>query len=168
MLSIWRSRTPSPDLNDREKKILSAYAGKPKWSVAGSGISQGAGVLPGRNVAPGKIREHSHKTAARHRLVLNQTLRGIAKCCRFDLRYKEVIDLTTGQRPGQVRREIDWQARSPLIVPGQKAAVCSAAMIAGILPWESISRLGEDIHSRRGRGSSQSPAGKAAELSLTA
>ena len=45
------------------------------------------------------------------------------KCCLSDLRYKEVIDLTTGQRLGYVcDAEIDLEQGKivSLIVPGQK------------------------------------------------
>ena len=45
------------------------------------------------------------------------------KCCLSDLRYKEVIDLTTGQRLGYVcDAEIDLEEGKivSLIVPGQK------------------------------------------------
>ena len=71
------------------------------------------------------------------------------KCCLSDLRYKEVIDLTTGQRLGYVcDAEIDLEQGKivSLIVPGQKKL---GGLLSGdddyILPWESISRLGEDI-----------------------
>ena len=71
------------------------------------------------------------------------------KCCLSDLRYKEVIDLTTGQRLGYVcDAEIDLEEGKivSLIVPGQKKL---GGLLSGdddyILPWESISRLGEDI-----------------------
>lgn len=95
------------------------------------------------------------------------------KCCLSDLRYKEVIDLTTGQRLGYVcDAEIDLEQGKivSLIVPGQKKL---GGLLSGdddyILPWESISRLGEDIILGRGRGAAAAPpAGKAAELSLTA
>lgn len=67
------------------------------------------------------------------------------KCCLSDLRYKEVIDQSTGQRLGYVcDAEIDLDDGKivSLIVPGQKK-------LSGdddyILPWGSISRLGEDI-----------------------
>ena len=70
------------------------------------------------------------------------------KCCLSDLRYKEVIDLTTGQRLGYVcDAEIDLEQGKivSLIVPGQKRL---GGLLSGdddyILPWESISRLGED------------------------
>ena len=45
------------------------------------------------------------------------------KCCLSDLRYKEVIDMTTGQRLGYVcDAEIDLEEGKivSLIVPGQK------------------------------------------------
>ena len=71
------------------------------------------------------------------------------KCCLSDLRYKEVIDMTTGQRLGYVcDAEIDLEEGKivSLIVPGQKKL---GGLLSGdddyILPWESISRLGEDI-----------------------
>ncbi|MFQ8780910.1 MAG: YlmC/YmxH family sporulation protein [Oscillospiraceae bacterium] len=51
------------------------------------------------------------------------------KCCLSDLRYKEVIDLTTGQRLGYVcDAEIDLEQGKivSLIVPGQKKARRSA------------------------------------------
>ena len=69
------------------------------------------------------------------------------KCCLSDLRYKEVIDLTTGQRLGYVcDAEIDLEQGKivSLIVPGQKKL---GGLLSGdddyILPWESISRLGK-------------------------
>ena len=65
------------------------------------------------------------------------------KCCLSDLRYKEVIDMTTGQRLGD---GCDEGKIVSLIVPGQKKL---GGLLSGdddyILPWESISRLGEDI-----------------------
>ena len=71
------------------------------------------------------------------------------KCCLSDLRYKEVIDLSTGQRLGYVcDAEIDLDDGKivSLIVPGQKKL---GGLLSGdddyILPWASISRLGEDI-----------------------
>ena len=61
----------------------------------------------------------------------------------------QVIDLTTGQRLGYVcDAEIDLEQGKivSLIVPGQKKL---GGLLSGdddyILPWESISRLGEDI-----------------------
>lgn len=51
------------------------------------------------------------------------------KCCLSDLRYKEVIDMTTGQRLGYVcDAEIDLEEGKivSLIVPGQKKARRSA------------------------------------------
>ena len=67
------------------------------------------------------------------------------KCCLSDLRYKEVIDMTTGQRLGYVcDAEIDLEEGK--IVSLQKKL---GGLLSGdddyILPWESISRLGEDI-----------------------
>ena len=64
------------------------------------------------------------------------------KCCLSDLRYKEVIDLTTGQRLGYVcDAEIDLEEGKIVSLLG--------GLLSGdddyILPWESISRLGEDI-----------------------
>ena len=63
------------------------------------------------------------------------------KCCLSDLRYKEVIDLTTGQRLGYVcDAEIDLEQGKivSLIVPGQKKL---GGLLSGdddyILPWES-------------------------------
>ena len=71
------------------------------------------------------------------------------KCCLSDLRYKEVIDQSTGQRLGYVcDAEIDLDDGKivSLIVPGQKKL---GGLLSGdddyILPWGSISRLGEDI-----------------------
>ena len=71
------------------------------------------------------------------------------KCCLSDLRYKEVIDQSTGQRLGYVcDAEIDLDDGKivALIVPGQKTR---GGLLSGdddyILPWGSISRLGEDI-----------------------
>ena len=62
---------------------------------------------------------------------------------------EEVIDMTTGQRLGYVcDAEIDLEEGKivSLIVPGQKKL---GGLLSGdddyILPWESISRLGEDI-----------------------
>ena len=71
------------------------------------------------------------------------------KCCLSDLRYKEVIDQSTGQRLGYVcDAEIDLDDGKivALIVPGQKKL---GGLLSGdddyILPWGAISRLGEDI-----------------------
>ena len=59
------------------------------------------------------------------------------KCCLSDLRYKEVIDMTTGQRLGYVcDAEIDLEEGKIVSLIGDDDY---------ILPWESISRLGEDI-----------------------
>ena len=65
------------------------------------------------------------------------------KCCLSDLRYKEVIALTTGQRLGYVSdAEIDLEQGkiASLSVPGQKRR---GGLLSGdddyILPWESIS-----------------------------
>ncbi len=66
-----------------------------------------------------------------------------------ELRYKEVINVKTGQRHGYVNDiEFDTETGkiSALILPG-------ASKLGGILgreddlilPWESISRIGEDI-----------------------
>lgn len=65
------------------------------------------------------------------------------KCCLSDLRYKEVIDQSTGQRLGYVcDAEIDLDDGKivSLIVPGQKK-------LGGLLSGDDdyISRLGEDI-----------------------
>ena len=59
------------------------------------------------------------------------------KCCLSDLRYKEVIDQSTGQRLGYVcdaEIDLDDGPPAPPPAPGHY-----------ILPWGSISRLGEDI-----------------------
>ena len=71
------------------------------------------------------------------------------KCCLSDLRYKEVIDQSTGQRLGYVcdaEIDLDDGKLVSLIVPGQKKLV---GLLSGdddyILPWGSISRLGDDI-----------------------
>ena len=65
------------------------------------------------------------------------------KCCLSDLRYKEVIDQSTGQRLGYVcDAEIDLDDGKivSLIVPGQKKL---GGLLSGdddyILPWGSIS-----------------------------
>ena len=56
------------------------------------------------------------------------------KCCLSDLRYKEVINMATGQR------------LLSLIVPGQKKF---GGLLMGeddyVLPWSCITRMGEDI-----------------------
>ena len=91
------------------------------------------------------------------------------KCCLSDLRYKEVIDQSTGQRLGYVcDAEIDLDDGKivSLIVPGQKKL---GGLLSGdddyILPWGSISRLGEDI---RGLGAAATaPTRKAPESSLS-
>ena len=71
------------------------------------------------------------------------------KCCLSDLRYKEVIDQSTGQRLGYVC-DAEFDACSgqicSLIVPG-------AGRVGGLLgrdddyviPWNCITRLGDDI-----------------------
>ena len=83
------------------------------------------------------------------------------KCCLSDLRYKEVIDLTTGQRLGYVcDAEIDLEQGKivSLIVPGQKKLGVGIHL-----------QIGRGYHSRRGRGAAAAPpAGKTTELSLTA
>lgn len=90
------------------------------------------------------------------------------KCCLSDLRYKEVIDQSTGQRLGYVcDAEIDLDDGKivSLIVPGQKKL---GGLLSGdddyILPWGSISRLGEDIILARSRGSSRGADAKSARI----
>ena len=94
------------------------------------------------------------------------------KCCLSDLRYKEVIDLTTGQRLGYVcDAEIDLEQGKivSLIVPGQKKL---GGLLSGDDDYILLGihlQIGRGYHSRRGRGAAAAPpAGKAAELSLTA
>ena len=70
--------------------------------------------------------------------------------CRFsDFRYKEVINVRTGQRLGYV---CDAQFTSPegritaLVIPGR--ARCMGLLGREddqVLPWECISRVGDDI-----------------------
>lgn len=71
------------------------------------------------------------------------------KCCLSDLRYKEVINMATGQRLGYVYdAEIDMDDGRilSLIVPGQKKF---GGLLMGeddyVLPWSCITRMGEDI-----------------------
>lgn len=90
------------------------------------------------------------------------------KCCLSDLRYKEVIDQSTGQRLGYVcDAEIDLDDGKivSLIVPGQKKlAACSAATTTtscrGGLSrgWVKIS------FSPRSRGSSRAADAKSARI----
>ena len=70
--------------------------------------------------------------------------------CRFsEFRYKEVINIRTGSRLGYV---CDAQFQSPegrisaLVVPGKSKWFGLLGREEDyILPWESISRVGEDI-----------------------
>ena len=70
--------------------------------------------------------------------------------CRFsDFRYKEVINVRTGQRLGYV---CDAQFTSPegritaLVVPGRARYFgCLGREEDYVLPWECISRIGDDI-----------------------
>ncbi len=70
--------------------------------------------------------------------------------CRFsDFRYKEVINICTGQRLGYV---CDAQFESPegritaLIVPGKPRYLGMFGREEDyVLPWECISRIGDDI-----------------------
>lgn len=71
------------------------------------------------------------------------------KCTISDLRCKEVISMSTGQRIGHVcDAEIDLEDGRvlALIVPGQKKL---GGFLSGeedcVLPWSSITRMGEDI-----------------------
>ena len=71
------------------------------------------------------------------------------KCTLSDLRYKEVINIKTGQRLGYVNDlEFDMiEGRiTALIVPGQRKM---GGLMPGdadfCLPWDSISKLGDDI-----------------------
>ena len=71
------------------------------------------------------------------------------KCCLSDLRYKEVINMATGQRLGYVcdaESDLDEGRVLALIVPGQRKM---GGLLAGeadyVLPWSSITRMGEDI-----------------------
>lgn len=71
------------------------------------------------------------------------------KCCLSDLRYKEVIDLTTGQRLGYVC-DAEYEPCEgrilALIVPGQgRAGGLLGREDDYVIPWSSISRLGDDI-----------------------
>ncbi len=71
------------------------------------------------------------------------------KCTLSDLRYKEVINLKTGQRLGYVN-DLEFDLTdgriTALIVPGQRKM---GGLMPGdtdiCLPWDSISRLGDDI-----------------------
>jgi len=71
------------------------------------------------------------------------------KCTLSDLRYKEVINLKTGQRLGYVS-DIEFDMAdgriTALIVPGQRKF---GGLMPGdtdcCLPWDSISRMGDDI-----------------------
>ena len=90
------------------------------------------------------------------------------KCCLSDLRYKEVIDLTTGQRLGYVcDAEIDLEQGKivSLIVRAEEKL---GGLLSGdddyILPWESISRLGEDIILAEARRSSRAAGGKSGRI----
>ncbi|MBQ9044884.1 MAG: YlmC/YmxH family sporulation protein [Oscillospiraceae bacterium] len=71
------------------------------------------------------------------------------KCTLSDLRYKEVINIKTGQRLGFVSdAEIDMTDGriTALIVPGQRKM---GGLVAGdsdfCLPWDSINLMGDDI-----------------------
>lgn len=71
------------------------------------------------------------------------------KCTLSDLRYKEVINIKTGQRLGYVcDAEIDMSDGrvKALIVPGQRKL---GGLFPGeadyCLPWDSISLMGDDI-----------------------
>lgn len=71
------------------------------------------------------------------------------KCTLSDLRFKEVINLKTGQRLGYVSDlEFDMTDGriTALIVPGARKLGGLMPGEADIcLPWDSISRLGDDI-----------------------
>ncbi len=66
-----------------------------------------------------------------------------------DLRYKEVIDLKTGQRLGCVRdAEVDADTGrvTALVIPGRLRCLgLLGRENETVIPWESIRRLGEDI-----------------------
>lgn len=71
------------------------------------------------------------------------------KCCISDLRYKEVINMSTGQRLGYVcdaEIDLDEGRVLALIVPGQKKL---GGLLSGdddyVLPWSCITRMGDDI-----------------------
>ena len=71
------------------------------------------------------------------------------KCTLSDLRFKEVINIKTGQRLGFISDvEIDLTDGrvTALIVPGQRKM---GGLMPGdtdyCLPWGSISRMGNDI-----------------------
>lgn len=71
------------------------------------------------------------------------------KCTLSDLRSKEVINLKTGQRLGfvsDVEFDLTDGRITALIIPGQRKL---GGLIPGdtdyCLPWDSISRLGDDI-----------------------
>ncbi len=66
-----------------------------------------------------------------------------------DLRYKEVIDLTSGQRLGVVR-DLVFDPESgrvqALIVPGRLRWLgLLGRETETVIPWEKLQRLGEDI-----------------------
>lgn len=71
------------------------------------------------------------------------------KCTLSDLRNKEVINLKTGQRLGfvaDVEFEMPEGRITALIIPGQRKM---GGLMPGdtdyCLPWDSISRMGDDI-----------------------
>ena len=90
------------------------------------------------------------------------------KCCLSDLRYKEVIDLTTGQRLGYVcDAEIDLEQGKivSLIVPGQKgSAVCSAAMTTTFCRGNPSPDWARISFSPRSRRSSRAAGGKSGRI----
>lgn len=90
------------------------------------------------------------------------------KCCLSDLRYKEVIDLTTGQRLGYVcDAEIDLEQGKivSLIVPGQKKL---GGLLSGdddyILPWNPSPDWARISFSPRSRRSSRAAGGKSGRI----
>ena len=71
------------------------------------------------------------------------------KCCLSDLRCREVINVSTGQRLGYIcDAEIDMAEGRVLsfIVPGERKM---GGLIAGdqdfVIPWNGIVRMGKDI-----------------------
>lgn len=90
------------------------------------------------------------------------------KCCLSDLRYKEVIDMTTGQRLGYVcDAEIDLEEGKivSLIVPGQKSsAVCSAAMMTTFCRGNPSPDWARISFSQRSRRSSRAAGGKSGRI----
>lgn len=71
------------------------------------------------------------------------------QCCLSDLRFKEVINVATGQRLGYISdAEIDMDDGKvcAFIVPGERKM---GGLIPGdrdyVIPWHAIVRMGKDI-----------------------